>query len=303
MKRAYTKNLLLQSSSVDLLPDLQELPRISVMKRIFIVVFAVSLIAASVAVCLRYRMLVSLNNLCQDLASARVVLIGHQYPDWPELSHIEKAGHLYLKSYLLSLGLAGRGQTNSAACEKEADSLLAPGEFEPCVKQLNERAWFCEYLLDLPFLAEACQRCAVSQCRRHADAAKVRYKKTPDTAQRAELRASYIMLANQTEELAKLFCLHEKLELADRGYQDAIASATFANNLDAGHVTTPAALSAAVQVSAPAAQSASLPTPDSLERYYLAYVAFLYTCERDEEALSTLFKMNALCAGAKPPLE
>jgi tetratricopeptide (TPR) repeat protein len=224
-----------------------------------------------------YALWISLNSLCRERSREQVAVVVSQYPDWPELALIDRACDQYLKGYLMGLGLPRSSQVSLGRdYERAADNLVAGSQFARCMERLNDRTCFFEYVLELPFLAEACERCAVSQCRRHTDEAKKRFQKSlkgERRAQVAELRQSCLLLAEQTEDLASLFCRHQKLELADRAYQDAIASATFAADLkDVGEKDAM-----------------------NLQRFYLAYAAFLRASDRGEEALSTLDTMNRMC--------
>jgi hypothetical protein len=224
-----------------------------------------------------FQMWIFLNNVCRQKVKNHASPLLFRYPDLPQWTRLDQACDQYLKSYFISLAAVGGAQVRSAQVyENQVDSLVPGKKFSQCMDRLNDRTWFFENVLGLPYLAEACERCAVSQCRRHAEAAKTNYQNnlsTAKAAQAAELSQSYILLANETEELAKLFCRHDKFEIAERSYQDAIASATFAagddaeGNLDARNT----------------------------QRYYLAYVAFLYTHHREEEALSILATMNQVC--------
>jgi hypothetical protein len=221
-----------------------------------------------------YQTWVYFNNLCREQSREQVAAIVSQYPECPELAPVDKACDRYLRGYLI--GLSKAQASTGRAYEQTADQLVDGERFAFCIGRLNYRARLFEYVMQLPFLAEACERCAVAQCRRHTAEAKEVYQKSltyQRSANTAALKHSYLLLAEQTEQLAMLFCGHEKFELADRSYQDSIASAGFATNLKDGGV-----------------RDAKI-----LERYYLAYAAFLSSRHRDENALSTLEKMNELC--------
>jgi hypothetical protein len=235
----------------------------------------VVLMAYLAAALIHYQMWVYFDTLCRERPREQVATIVSRYPDWPEWAPIDRACDQYLTGYLIGLGGKDKASTGRAY-ELTADHLLGHVQFASCIEQLNCRAWFFEYILQLPSLAEACQRCAVTQCRRHYDETKEAYQNSlgyPGSAHAVELKRSSLLLAQQTEELAMLFCLHEKLELADRAYQDAITSAAFATNLEGGGKSD----------------------ASTLQSFYLAYAAFLYTRDREENALAVLDKMNEVC--------
>jgi hypothetical protein len=208
------------------------------------------------------------------------------YPDWFEeltacgfacsrTARLDRAGYLYVKGYLIAFGGAERAK-EGATYQSTADRLVQGRQFALCMRRLNDRAVFYQYVLDLPTLSETCQRCVVSQCRRHADETRANYIAALSTTAPngpEDLIAAYQLLAQQTIELAKLFCQHQKNEIADRSYQDAIVSASLAAHLDRERREH----------------------EQDLQRYYLAYVAFLYAQHRDEDALSVLDRMNAIC--------
>ncbi len=209
-----------------------------------------------------------LNDICLQRSTNRAGVSVFPYPCCLELSAVDRACDLYLQSYFVSLGPGGLDQMNLARnCEMEADGLVRGASFASCIHSLNTTACFCEYALDFPLLAETYLRCAVSQCRRHAEEARIK------AAGGAEIGRSYYLLANEAQELAEIFCRHDKLEIADRAYQDAIASALTAARSDnrSGH------------------------EGEDLQRYFLAYVAFLYAHHRDEDALVVLVNMDKVC--------
>ena len=231
-----------------------------------------------------------LNSLCRDRSRSDTATLVANYPDWMEeltasgfvfgrAARLDQAAYFYLKGYLIAFD-GGERLRASPTYESMADSLVPGRQFAVCMRRLNARASFYEYVFNLPSLAETCQRCVVSQCRRKADQARAGYVAGLSGLGRDQLSnmiPAYRLLAEQTNELAKLFCQHQKLEIADRSYQDAITGAAFAAKFD------------------PERQEHA----QDLQRYYLAYVAFLYTQHRDEEALSVLDAMNVTCGNQR----
>lgn len=175
-------------------------------------------------------------------------------PNFTQSSRVNAACDKFLRGYLIALG--GPTQLEAAATiQNEADSLIFDREFALVIDQLNERSRFDESVLNLPYLAEAYQRCAVAHCRRRAEG---------ESLVRQKARY-YRLLADQTEALAQLFCRRKKFEIAERAYLDAIVSG-----------------------------SQSTPDRDKLERYYLSYAGFLCERGRWEDAFSFLEKIEEL---------
>ena len=132
-------------------------------------------------------------------------------------SPAEQAANLYLRGYWLSFARAEHFKTSVKNFEKEADILLGPDDFSQCIFLLDKRSQFCDRVLNLPHLAEACERCAVFQCRR-------RYQEKHSADAR-------LLLAISLKNLADIYTRHQKLEIATRAYADAVFEATMARGL------------------------------------------------------------------------
>jgi hypothetical protein len=212
-----------------------------------------------------YSTWIYLNHVClartRSFPGSTAIII----PAIFEWSKEDKACHRYLQSYFTALGKSGPVQLETArSYEKEADTLVGQKGFSTCMERLHSTASLIENTLNLPLLSEAFERCAVAECRRRATESR-----TANGSSLDQRRALYFLLADHTIDLAKLFCQHGKIEIADRAYQDAIASAQRAAAGDMQRV-------------------------DKIQRYYFAYAEFLLEQRRDDEALYVFSKMDGL---------
>jgi hypothetical protein len=165
----------------------------------------------------------------------------------------EQAANLYLRSYWLSFGRDGQFKDSAKDFEKRADMLLGPDDYTECVFLLDKRAQFCDRVLNLPHLAEACERCAVFQCRR-----RYQEKRAPEAR---------LLLAISLKHLADIYTRHQKLEIATRAYADAVFEATMARGLGVGN--------------------------EQLRATYFAWVGLYVNHEQPEAALTIIDRMIA----------